>query len=606
MIRKNIILILLVTAINAEDLKTVVQEVLTTSPRILERLKNYNAVKEDVTTAKADYYPKLDLSVGAGYEQSKNKIAPDTGSNNGKFDYKVYQNSLVYTQNIFRGFATKYRVKEQEYIKLSAAYSYIEQVDTIAFEMVNTYLLVLKNRELLKNAEENTKITKDILQKVQKLYDSGLTTLSEVNKIEASYALAQSNYIVQENTLLDFTYNMNRALGRSLDYDKMSKPKLDVAMPKTMEDAIEYAIKNNASILVQDYNLKLAQAKYKELQSPFYPSIDLEISQSFNQNVGKFSTQNDTFRAMATLSYNLFNGFADRAARQKNISLIHQEVQTKNTLRREAVEGLSLSWAAYKKLDKQLTYLKEYKKFSEDTLKLYSKEYDLGRRSLLDLLSAQNDFIGSKAQIINTEFSWLYAKYRILDAMGTLVSTVIGAQNIGYENVGLTNHNYEEEDTLPISYDRDKDLIPDAEDICQNSLINKIRNEYGCRQIYEDTVRIERYSGFLFEDDGTTLTNEGEQRLNALIKQVKPYGFKYLKFDLLGNVDNESMSKESILKLSRKRAEMVKNKLLKAGAIAKNIIIHAKADIAPLFSNTTSEGVRLNNRVDIAVRKLKK
>jgi adhesin transport system outer membrane protein len=603
MIRKNIFLLLLTTAtiINAEDLKTVVQEVLTTSPRILERLKNYNAIKENVTTAEADYYPKLNLSIGIGHEQTKNKIAPNTGSNNGKFDYKIYQNSLVYTQNIFKGFQTKYRVKEQENIKLSAAYSYIEQIDTIAFEMVNTYLLVIKNTELLKNADENRKITKDILQKVQKLYDAGLTTLSEVNKIQAAYSLAQSNYVVQENTLLDFTYNMNRALGRSLDYEKMSKPKLNIAMPKTMEDAIEYAMRHNPSILVQDYNIKVAQATYKELQSPFYPSVDLEISQSFNQKVSLFSTQNDTFRAMATLSYNLFNGFADKAARQKNISLIHQDVQIKNKLRREAIEGLSLSWAAYKKLGEQLTYLKEYRKFSEETLKLYSKEYDLGRRSLLDLLSAQNDFIGSKSQIINTEFSWLYAKYRILDAMGTLVSTVVGAKNIAYENVGLANHNYEEEDTLPISFDRDKDLIPDAQDICQNSLLNKLRNEHGCRQIYEDTIRIERYSGFLFKDESATLTSEGQRRLGALIKQVKPYGFKYLKFDLLGNVDSEDMSKDDVLKLSNQRAKIVKEKLLAAGALAENIIIHAKADIAPLFSNETANGIRLNNRVDIAV-----
>ncbi len=43
----------------------------------------------------------------------------------------------------------------------------------------------------------------------------------------------------------------------------------------------------------------------------------------------------------------------------------------------------------------------------------------------LNLLSAQNDLISSKAQIINAQMDRLFAQYRILDAMGMLVSSVL-------------------------------------------------------------------------------------------------------------------------------------------------------------------------------------
>lgn len=62
------------TVINAESLKDTVDEVLTTNPIVLERLKNYNMTKEDITTAKAGYYPKLDLSLGTGFEHTEKKI----------------------------------------------------------------------------------------------------------------------------------------------------------------------------------------------------------------------------------------------------------------------------------------------------------------------------------------------------------------------------------------------------------------------------------------------------------------------------------------------------------------------------------------------------
>jgi len=601
---KLLLALSVVTVLSAQDLKMTVDEVLSTNPIILERLKNYNATKEDIKSAEAGYYPKLDLSLGVGMEHTDKRARP--GLADDSFDFSVYQNSLTYTHNLFKGFETTYQVEQQENRTVAAAYSYIEKVNDTSFEMVNTYLQVMRNRELLDTAKANVEINKEIFKKVQKLYDAGLTTLSEVNKIESSLSLAKSNYVVQENTLMDVTYNMQRVLGRYLDSETMSRPELNVALPATIEDAAQFAMQNNPSLLVSKYNIKLAQSTYKEKKSPFYPHLDIEVSQAMNKNLSAIEGEDDRFRAMAFLTYNFFNGFADEAALQKSVSTIHQEVELKNTLRREVIEGLNLSWAANEKLSDQLEHLKDYKKFSLKTLTLYSKEYDLGRRSLLDLLSAQNDFIGAKSQIINTEYSMLFAKYRILDAMGTLVPTIIGNTDIVYSNVGLVGDTPINEDALPVAFDRDRDLIVDEEDICSNSLTTEMRSLYGCKFVYDDTKRIERYSGFLFENGSATLTSEGQDRLNNLITQVQPYGWESLKFDVLGNVEDEEMNEEKLSELSLQRAELIKSELVKAGANVAYVEVHAKADKAPMFSNESDDSIELNNRADIIVRKLKK
>ncbi|WP_229855109.1 TolC family outer membrane protein [Candidatus Sulfurimonas marisnigri] len=597
------------TLLSAQSLKMSVSEVLGTNPVILERLKNYNATKEDITIAESGYYPKLDLSIGIGKEKGERAGGTD-------FDYSVYQNSLSYTQNLFKGFETTYQVQEHENRTIAAAYSYLEKVNDTSFKMIDTYLQVMRNKELLDNAQANIDINAEILNKVQKLYDSGLTTLSEVNKIEASLSLAKSNYSVQENTLLDVKFQLQRVLGRNLKHEDMSRPQLVVILPKSIEDATLVAMENNPSLLVSKYNVKLAQATYHKSKAPFYPSLDIEVSKTMTKNLSGVEGKYDNLRAMAYLKYNFFNGFADKATLQQSVSTIHKEVQIKNTLRREVIEGISLSWAANEKLTDQLGHLQNYKKFSQKTLSLYSKEYDLGRRSLLDLLSSQNDFIASKAQIINTEYSMLFAKYRILDAMGMLVSTVMEDGDISCSNVGfkskmpknsvvLPELNDTDKDVLPILYDVDRDLIVDEVDICNNSLPNDMKNIYGCKETFEDVKRIERYSGFLFDNDNSTLTQDGESRLNSLIKQIEPYGWENLKFSLLGNVENINMSKDDILLLSQRRAQVVKDKLIKAGAFEDNITLHANSDKNPMYSDEESESVALNNRTDIIVKKLK-
>lgn len=256
----------LITLLNAQDLPSTIKEVLSTNPVVLERLKNYNVIKEDKISAESGYYPKLDLVLGLGRESTKRSSRTNT------FDFTVYQNSLTLTQNIFKGFETTYQVEQQANRAISAAYSYVEKVNDTAFDMLESYIQVMKNTELLQTAKENVDINQEIFIKVKKLFESGLTTLSEVNKIESSLALAKSNYIVQENTLLDASYNMQRILGRTMDPASMIRPSFDGQLPNSLEEAAQFAIENNPSLLVSRYNIKLAQAAYKEKQSPLLPS----------------------------------------------------------------------------------------------------------------------------------------------------------------------------------------------------------------------------------------------------------------------------------------------------------------------------------------------
>lgn len=377
------------------------------------------------------------MNLGAGYERTR-RYNQAGGTNDQTYNFNVYQNSLKYTQNLFDGLATSSLVDEQKFRTVSAAYNYIEKVNNISYKYVNAYLEVMKNYELLQTAKENVQINQEVLDKVNKLYKAGLNTLSEVQKIESSLSLAKSNLVVQENNILEKTYNLQKILGHAIDVDKMQKPANDIKLPDTKEKIIEYALRNNPSILVSEFNKRAAQLTSREKKANYYPKIDIEISQSMNKNLSGIEGNNDGFRAMAYLSYNLFNGFNDKYTIKKSLNQIEQEVQKQNSVIRDIVQTINIAWASKEKLQEQLLNLKRYRKFSMKTLSLYQKEYSLGQRSLLDLLVSQNDVIKSKEKIITAKYSILYAKYRLLDAMSLLVSTILESNGI-YSNVGLQN-----------------------------------------------------------------------------------------------------------------------------------------------------------------------
>jgi adhesin transport system outer membrane protein len=185
--------------------------------------------------------------------------------------------------------------------------------------------------------------------------------------------------------------------------------------------------------------------------------------------------------------------------------------------------------------------------------------------------------------------------------MGILIPTIMQDEHaVVYSNVGLDGHEPENLDALPLEYDRDKDLIVDEKDICANSQNAAFKNLYGCRENDSNVAQIERYSGFLFSDE--SLGGETKELLEKLILQLTPYGLKNIKFELLANAEDDSLSQEELYVLSKNRANAIKTKLLDAGAVEENILILSNADTAPMYSDNTKR----NNRVDIIVKKLNK
>ncbi len=505
MFKKKLMLLVIVIAILSSSLsgltlKESIIEAINTNPVVQERLKNYRLTQQDLNIAESEFYPSLDLSGSVGYNDAgslKNEATSDWSHRVIDTDYGNYEAQLKLTQNLFDGFSTMNKVDYQEARILAAAYNYIEKSNDIAFKMTSVYINVLRAYELLQTARENIQINEEILTKVNDLFEAGLTTESEVKRIESSLSLSRSNFVVQKNNTLDTEFNFRRILGRMPDVSTMTKPDINTPMPESIERAALYAINHNPSLIVSEYNIKGAQSLWKQHQKEYYPTIDLEISQRYNdvETINAFNNPDDRFVARIVMNYNLFRGGADKAAVQKDISKINQEIEIKRDLKRQVIEGLDLSWNAYTMIGLQLKDLNDFNKFAEKTLELNKEEYDLGRRSLLDLLTAQHDVINSRSQIITAEYDRLFSKYRILDAMGLLPLSIVGDTREFSTRVNLYTQNDASEilDTVPVSLDVDKDNIADSQDLCDNSLLEDNIMPYGCKKMSRDS-----------DDDGVT------------------------------------------------------------------------------------------------------
>ena len=474
--------------LNALTLNDALDDALTTNPVVLERLKNYDKTIYDLKIAKSEYAPTLDLISKMGY-----KYNYDRNSSSAAFStegYHMYQNSLVLTQNLFKGFGTKYKIEYEEARVMAAAYNYVEKTNDIAFNVVKNYLNVLKFKELHTLEKENILLTQDILNKTKKLSDGGSGLLSDVKKVDSSLQLAEFNLLTQENNLMDAEFNLGKILGKKVDQGELTKPTFNYKLPATIDEATMHSTQYNPSMIVSEYNIKTSKHALNESKSAFLPTVDFEFAYNFDRNTGDLEDHNRNYTALVVFKQNLYRGNADINNVNKNKLNVMQEYEAQREIKRQIIEGLQLSWSAYTMIEKQLVFLNSYKEQSKGTLDLYRAEFEDGTRTLIDLLTAQDDYISSKNKIVNASYDLLFAKYRVLDAMGEMVNTLFSTDsqkyyspvNAGLE--GLTNPNSLELGAI----DNDKDGIKDNNDLCDNTKLGFKVDMYGCQESKEQVI----------------------------------------------------------------------------------------------------------------------
>lgn len=403
-------------AITLED---TVKEVLNTNPLIQERIKYFRSVKQDVDIAESGYYPTLDIVVGVGREKTNNRSTLFDDVNLDKTEAAV-----VLNQNIYEGHATQNNVQRQLSRVDSAAYSVLEEANQVSLTMIEAYTSLFKQKELLALAEKNVETQKNINIKIKDRIDSGVGANSELEQSSSRLALAESNLLSAMSNYQDALSSFIKIYGNDIDPQDLVDPKNVIELPTSKDLAISEAKVKNPSYKVQRANIEVARSNYDLADKGFHPEINLELRQDWNRNVSGVTGQDESASIMLNFKWNLYNGGSDIASQQKSISELHQELEVYKTLTRNIDESISLSWTAYTILGKQMEYIKSHRELSEKTLKSYSEEFDLGRRTLLDILDTEEELYSAERELATAKYDYIYAQYRVLESVGILSSYI--------------------------------------------------------------------------------------------------------------------------------------------------------------------------------------
>jgi adhesin transport system outer membrane protein len=90
-------------------------------------------------------------------------------------------------------------------------------------------------------------------------------------------------------------------------------------------------------------------------------------------------------------------------------------------LQRDALESIDKAWAARTITRTRIADLIRQLEADRKTIAAFDKEYELGQRSLIDLLNAQNQYFNAAVSLTSARGVVVFADYQLLAAMGTLL-----------------------------------------------------------------------------------------------------------------------------------------------------------------------------------------
>lgn len=396
---------------------------LKTNPDVLISIRQRQQSDAQMRQDEAGYLPSIDISGQDGSDTERNQNTANTFDGTDQFlTLNSSTTTAAITENVFNGFRTYFNVRADLANIASKRYSVSSTAQNTALAVGEVYLNVLRAQQLVTIAQQNVNAnlyTNDIISKrVQK----GLSSESELQQSNGRLALARSDLLQELKAQQDAQAQFIQVVG--VDPQNLLMP-ADSGLNTTSRSqnfAIKKAIDNNPALQASRYDLNSAIEAHKSTMSPYYPTVDVVASSTRGENIGGTIGPNDSDTVYVQANMNLFRGGADYQRYKETAYKVQEAFNTVQKTQREVVSNTALAWNAWQTSINDLTQLKIHKDESAKVVAAFRKQYVVGKRTLVDLLNAENESFRAQSAYVDGKFNILLNEYRLLNSEGLILN----------------------------------------------------------------------------------------------------------------------------------------------------------------------------------------
>jgi adhesin transport system outer membrane protein len=403
------------------ELRDAVQAALNTNPEIRQAVSNRAATQEERIQGQGLNYPRISVEGSAGVRSLRNPTRRLIGIS-GSTLYPV-EGDLILDQLVYDSGGREAEIRRQAARTDAAAARVEERSEYVALNVARSYIDYLLQQRLVAIADDNVTFHERLASDLREGVAKGSISIADQQQAEERLQAARARVTEAREDLDTAGITFRTLTGIPIDTVSMP-PDLTQFLPPTLADAEAAARQSNPRVREAMADLASSREDIRVAKADLGPKLSIEGRARAGWDMDGFEGRTTDLQALGVVRWTLFNGGAKEAnvrEQQNRSDEVHARLFERT---RAAEEDVRSSWSRLQNQTALAGELETQGRISDDLLLSYREQFNIGRRSLLDVLDAQNSRYNVQQQTETARLAKLYAQYRVLAAENRLIESL--------------------------------------------------------------------------------------------------------------------------------------------------------------------------------------
>ena len=421
--------------VHAADLWDVYQLALQNDPTFQQAQATYEAAQENAPIARAGYLPNLGLSANRTLQRSNGSqpfgFGP-SGPIQGQFDANNYSSTytLQLTQPIFNWSAWE-NIKQADASVAQAEAQYLAAQQALIVRTATAYFAVLTARDTLAADRAAKQANDKLLEQAKEKYQVGMSAVTDVQEAQAAYDQSVADEIGGQQQVINAEESLRAITGQPVT--DLEEPPADMPLrnpvPDDAQKWVSQALQQNPNLLAAQAGAQVAAKAVSIKRAGHYPTLDMTLSHTKNNNSNSFSALGSTFNElsntngnllMLSLNFPIFSGGGvsaqvTQAQRQYDAAQDQVQLVTRQTEQQARTAFLGVLTGI-----SQVQALKQSVTSNDTSLQATEAGMQVGTRTIVDVLTSRQNLLKAQTSFAQSRYNYLTSVLQLKQAAGDL------------------------------------------------------------------------------------------------------------------------------------------------------------------------------------------
>ncbi|WP_343553304.1 TolC family protein [Pantoea sp.] len=407
------------SSVSSEQLRQIfsgaVQTALQRNPQLLSAQYSAEAAREEVKAAKGARLPQVDVSTGS-------RRVEFGGGNRGKYgDNNTPAVAVTASTTLYDFGQTSNTIRSKEQGVKAADFQFASQQEDLAWQVSSALVEISKQRLIIEASEEYVARMQKLVNMLSATVQLDAGRRSELAQAKGRFLQAQSALDNAQSNLRDSEITLQRLVGdKRINLPKSRSWNLQPGSVNVLLKQAESHPTLNQARAQAAASLADAEA----LKASNLPKVNWVVSKSTAKD---YYGREDAWQTGVNVSWGVFRGGSASASERA-------AVQRAEALREEAEENLDDLQQRVRAADQdarsRLGRADLYRNLGVESDQIrkdfFDQWYHLGKRTLLDVLSAESDYYNNRVEEIANRYDGYSAIFRGYAGSGMLLNWLNG------------------------------------------------------------------------------------------------------------------------------------------------------------------------------------